>query len=228
MAVCGSNERFNSEPRDSPNEPHARPPGGFPSAFNTGFPIEPSYRNDSPSSHANLRCEGYVPKGHSLLLKATTFVHSFTIVGATTVVRAKLKPLCCSVVVVLRRVGFIPSLRSQSIVYAPPRAPRSHTREPPVRAHAHAMMSAPRPPPVLHDAGSPVHRSRSRSPRRRSRTPQKVPDLGLPEYVMKSLEPYVPPPSRPSSSHTNTPVQGLRCRIIEWKSRSRETALFQN
>jgi len=33
---------FNTEPRDSPNEPPASPPGGFPSAFNRGSPIEPS------------------------------------------------------------------------------------------------------------------------------------------------------------------------------------------
>ena len=33
---------FNIEPRASPNEPHASPPGGFPSAFNRGSPIEPS------------------------------------------------------------------------------------------------------------------------------------------------------------------------------------------
>jgi hypothetical protein len=37
-AVCGSNG-FNTEPRDSPNEPHAIPPGGFPSAFNRGSPV---------------------------------------------------------------------------------------------------------------------------------------------------------------------------------------------
>jgi len=41
-AVCGSNG-FNTEPRDSPNEPHASPPGGSPSACNRERPsIEPS------------------------------------------------------------------------------------------------------------------------------------------------------------------------------------------
>ena len=29
---------FHTEPRNSPNEPHASPPGGFPSAFNKGLP----------------------------------------------------------------------------------------------------------------------------------------------------------------------------------------------
>ena len=40
VAVCGSNGSI-SEPRDSPNESHASPPGGFPSALNRGSPIEP-------------------------------------------------------------------------------------------------------------------------------------------------------------------------------------------
>ena len=38
--VCGSDE-FITETRHSPNEPHASPPGGFPSAFNRRSPIEP-------------------------------------------------------------------------------------------------------------------------------------------------------------------------------------------
>ena len=37
VAVCGSSG-FNTEPRDSPNEPQASPPGGFPSAVNRGLP----------------------------------------------------------------------------------------------------------------------------------------------------------------------------------------------
>ena len=34
---------LNIQPHDSPNEPHASPPGGFPSAFNRASPIEPLY-----------------------------------------------------------------------------------------------------------------------------------------------------------------------------------------
>ena len=41
-----------TEPRDSPNEPQARPPGGFQSAFNMGSPIEP-LETLSRVSHAN-------------------------------------------------------------------------------------------------------------------------------------------------------------------------------
>ena len=41
VAVCGSSG-FNTEPRDSPNEPQACPPDGFRSASNRGSPIEPS------------------------------------------------------------------------------------------------------------------------------------------------------------------------------------------
>ena len=62
MAVCGSNG-FNTEPHDTPNEPHARPPGGFPSAFNRGFPIEPSVETLS-RVHTRTQVRG-VPKGHS-------------------------------------------------------------------------------------------------------------------------------------------------------------------
>ena len=39
---CCRSYGLNTEPRDSPNEPQASPPGGFPSAFNRGSPIEPS------------------------------------------------------------------------------------------------------------------------------------------------------------------------------------------
>jgi len=42
VAVCRSNES-NTEPRDSPNDPHASPPGGFPSAFSRSSPIKTSY-----------------------------------------------------------------------------------------------------------------------------------------------------------------------------------------
>ena len=40
--VCASNG-FNTEPRDSPNEPHARLPGGFPSAFQLGLRYRTHY-----------------------------------------------------------------------------------------------------------------------------------------------------------------------------------------
>ena len=53
---------INTEPRDSPNEPHASPPGGFPSAFNRGFPIEPSIET---VSRVHKRTVRGVPKGLS-------------------------------------------------------------------------------------------------------------------------------------------------------------------
>jgi len=61
VPFAGSNG-FNTEPRDSPNEPQARPPGGFPSAFNKGSPIEPSIESLSRVDTRTLRG---VPKGHS-------------------------------------------------------------------------------------------------------------------------------------------------------------------
>jgi len=54
---------FNTEPRDSPNEPQKPgPPGGFPSAFNRGSPVEPSIET---LSRLHTRTVRGVPKGHS-------------------------------------------------------------------------------------------------------------------------------------------------------------------
>ena len=51
-----------NEPRDSPNEPHASSPGGFPSAFNRGSPVEPSIEALPPFHTRMVRA---VPEGHS-------------------------------------------------------------------------------------------------------------------------------------------------------------------
>ena len=70
VAVCGSNG-FDTEPRDSPNEPHASPPAGFPSPFNKGqsplieISIETLSRVHTPTSGAR----GF--KGAALLTVAT-------------------------------------------------------------------------------------------------------------------------------------------------------------
>ena len=61
VAVCRSNES-NTEPRDSPNDPYSSPPGGFPSAFNRGCPIEPPIEM---SSRVHTRTVRRVPKGHA-------------------------------------------------------------------------------------------------------------------------------------------------------------------
>ena len=62
VAVCGSNGSM-TEPRDSPNEPQAGPPGGFTSALNRGSLIEPSWNIAPRFTHE--RCEPRVPKGDS-------------------------------------------------------------------------------------------------------------------------------------------------------------------
>ena len=48
---------FNIEPRDSPNEPHASPPGGFPSAFNRASPLSRPLLKRCPE-FTGERCEG--------------------------------------------------------------------------------------------------------------------------------------------------------------------------
>jgi len=57
-----------NEPRDSPNEPHASAPGGFPSAFIKGLTyrtllLKQSFPVHTPTSGAR---EGYAPKGSTL------------------------------------------------------------------------------------------------------------------------------------------------------------------
>ena len=54
---------FNIEPRDSPNEPHASPPGGFPSACNRAFLSNPLLT----LSQVHTRTVRGGPKGHSAL-----------------------------------------------------------------------------------------------------------------------------------------------------------------
>ena len=48
-----------TEPRDSPNEPHDSPPGGFPSAVNRRCPNNPSIERWFPSPHTREKCEGF-------------------------------------------------------------------------------------------------------------------------------------------------------------------------
>jgi len=58
MAVCGSNG-FDTEPCDGPNEPHSRPPGGLPSAFNRGSSTEPSIETLRRVHTRTSVCEGF-------------------------------------------------------------------------------------------------------------------------------------------------------------------------
>ena len=61
VAVCGSNG-FDTEPRDSPNEPHASPPAGFPSPFNKGLPSSSPPWKRCPEFTRQSQVRG-VPKG---------------------------------------------------------------------------------------------------------------------------------------------------------------------